>query len=60
MRRGTLLAVGGRKLTSHISHIRQVDERSDLALPGVSDAFDVAIPSLQRDGRVNLNVGETI
>jgi len=60
MRRGTLRTVGGRKLTFHISHVLQIDERSDLALLGIYDAFNVPIPSLQLDGRADLSVGETI
>jgi serine protease Do len=60
MRRGTLRTVGGRKLTFHISHVLQIDERTDLALVGIYDAFNVPIPSLQLDARANVSVGETI
>src|SRR5688572_627875 len=60
MRRGTLRTVGGRKLTFHISHVLQIDERSDLALVGIYDAFNVPIPSLQLNVRADLSVGETI
>jgi len=50
----------GRKLTFQISHVLQIDERSDLALLGIYDAFQRSHPSLQLDGRADLSVGETI